>query len=314
MRAAYLTEYGDPDVIRVADIDDPLVGPDVVLVEMAAAGVNPVDWKIVAGYLRGAFPHHTPLIPGWDVAGVVRAVGPAVTSVAVGDRVAAYARKDDIQWGTFAELVAVPERAVAVVPDTVDIVHAGALPLAGLTAEQLLDAAAVGPGDTVLIHAATGGVGSFATQLAVARGAQVLGTASAGNHDVLRAWGAQPIDYTTDVAAQVRAVSPGGVSVIVDLVGGEALDTVAAVMSPGGRLTGVVDAARMAEIGAELGIAQRYVFVRPNAAQLSRLLGRVGAGDLVVDVAETYPLTQTSTALEQNRSGHTRGKIVILSK
>ena len=314
MRAAYLTEYGDPDVIRIGEIDDPLVGPDVVLVEMAAAGVNPVDWKIVAGYLRGAFPHHTPLIPGWDVAGTVKAVGPAVTSVAVGDRVAAYARKDDIQWGTFAELVGVPERAVTRVPDDVDIVHAGALPLAGLTAEQLLDAAAVGAGDVVLIHAATGGVGSFATQLALGRGATVLGTSSARNAGALEAWGAQPIDYAGDVAAQVRAVVPEGVSVVVDLVGGEALDSVAQVIAPGGRLTGIVDAARMAEIGAELGIQQRYVFVRPDAAQLARLLDRVAAGDLSVDVAQTFPLDDTAAALEQNRTGHTRGKIVILGR
>lgn len=314
MRAAYLTEYGDPDVIRIGEVDDPAVGPDVVLVEMSAAGVNPVDWKIVAGYLRGVFPHHTPLIPGWDVAGTVRAVGPAVTSVAVGDRVAAYARKDDIQWGTFAELVSVPERAVTRIPDDVDIVHAGALPLAGLTAEQLLDAAAVGTGDVVLIHAATGGVGSFATQLALGRGATVLGTSSARNAGALEAWGARPIDYAGDVAAQVRAVAPEGVSVVVDLVGGEALDSVAQVIAPGGRLTGIVDAARMAEVGAELGIPQRYVFVRPDAAQLARLLDRVAVGDLSVDVAQTFPLDETAAALEQNRTGHTRGKIVILGR
>ena len=118
-------------------MDDPVVGPDSLLVEVAAAGINPVDWKIVAGYLQGAFPHHLPLIPGWDVAGTVTAVGPAVSGVAPGDRVAAYARKDHVQNGTYAELVAVPERAYAIVPEGVDLTTAGALPLAGLTAEQL---------------------------------------------------------------------------------------------------------------------------------------------------------------------------------
>ena len=127
-------------MVEVTDVDDPLVGPDYVLINVAVAGVNPVDWKIVAGYLQGAFPHHLPLIPGWDVAGEVVALGPAVTEVALGDQVAAYARKDHVQNGTFAELVAVSVRSVAKLPDGVDIVDAGAVPLAGLTAAQLLSA------------------------------------------------------------------------------------------------------------------------------------------------------------------------------
>src|SRR5262245_34904251 len=132
MRAAFIADFGEPSVVQVGELDDPLVGPDSVLVSVRAAGVNPVDWKIVAGFLQGAFPHHLPLVPGWDVAGVVESVGPAVTSVQPGDRVLAYARKDHVQHGTFAEKVAVPERGVARIPDGVEFVPAGGLPLAGL--------------------------------------------------------------------------------------------------------------------------------------------------------------------------------------
>lgn len=312
MRAAFIQSYGDPlDVIEVGQFDEPLLGPDGVLIEMAAAGVNPVDWKIVAGYLQAAFPHHLPLIPGWDVAGTVTAVGPAVTAVAPGDRVAAYARKDDVQWGTFAERVSMSDRAVALVPDTVPFDQAGALPLAGLTAQQLLDAAAVSTGDTVLLHAAAGGVGSFAAQLAVLRGARVIGTASVGNHDVLSAWGVSPVDYSGDLAAEVRAQAPDGVDVVIDLVGGDALALTPQLLVPDGRLVGIVDAQGIADLSTAHGYRGGYVFVRPDAAGLARLLGLVATGDLSVDVSSRFALDDTAAALEASRSGHTRGKIVI---
>lgn len=312
MQAAYLTEFGAPlDVVHVGEVDDPLLGPDGILIQVSAAGVNPVDWKIVAGYLQGAFPHHMPLIPGWDVAGTAVAVGPAVTSVAPGDRVAAYARKDDIQCGTFAERVAVSDRAVAVVPPDVPDVVAGALPLVGLTAEQVLDAGEVGPGDVVLIHGSTGGVGSCATQLALLRGATVLGTASPGNLPVLTEWGAQPIDYTHDLVAQIQAAAPAGVDVVIDLVGGEALASTPQVLRPGGRLAGIVDAAGMAELAEANGYTSRYVFVRPDAAMLASLLDRVATGQLRIDVGQTFPLTEAAAALEAMKTGTSRGKIVI---
>jgi NADPH:quinone reductase-like Zn-dependent oxidoreductase len=162
MRAAVVREFGEPSVVEIAEVDDPLVGPDTVLVSVRAAGVNPVDWKVVAGGLQAWMPHHLPLVPGWDVAGVVEEVGPAVTEVAAGDRVLAYARKDHVQGGTFAEKVAVPIRAVTRIPDGIGFAPAGALPLAGLTAEQLLGATEATKADTVLVHNAAGGVGTFA--------------------------------------------------------------------------------------------------------------------------------------------------------
>ncbi|MBA2698836.1 MAG: NADP-dependent oxidoreductase [Nocardioidaceae bacterium] len=305
MRAAVIHEYGEPSVVRTEDVDDPLVGPDYVLVEVAAAGVNPVDWKVVAGYLRGAFPHHLPLIPGWDVSGVVVGVGPAVTEVEVGDQVSAYARKDHVEHGTFAERVAVHTRAVAKVPDEVDIVDAGALPLAGLTAAQLLGATEVGAHDTVLVHAAAGGVGSFATQLAVARGARVIGTGSSASHDYLRSLGAEPVAYGEGLASRVTELTPGGAQVVIDLIGGEALAATPDLLAPNGRVASIVDADTVRELGG------RYVFVRPDASMLGELLQQVARGEVTVHIAERFGLDMAAEALAASKSGHVRGKIVI---
>ncbi|MDQ3485107.1 MAG: NADP-dependent oxidoreductase [Actinomycetota bacterium] len=305
MRAAVIREFGEPSVVETTEVEDPLVGPDYVLIEVAVAGVNPVDWKIVAGYLQGAFPHHLPLIPGWDVAGEVVAVGPAVTEVAPGDRVAAYARKDHVQKGTFAELVAVSVRSVAKLPDGVDIVEAGALPLAGLTATQLMDAAEVAAGDTVLVHAAGGGVGSFAVQLAVLRGARVIGTGSVSSHDHVRGLGAEPVEYGDGLVDRVRDLAPTGVDVVIDLVGGDALAATPRLLSADGRVASIVDADAVKELGG------RYVFVRPDGAMLGGLLRQVADGDLRVHLAERFPLERAGDALAASKAGHVRGKIVI---
>lgn len=306
MRAALLHEYGTPDVVRIGQVDEPLVGPDSVLIDVAAAGVNPVDWKVVAGYLQGAMPHHLPLVPGWDVAGTVLAVGPGVREVAVGDRVAAYDREDHVQLGTYAERTAVPIRSVARVPDGVDLVQAAALPLAGLTAEQVLDAAGVRRGDTVLVHAAAGGVGSFATQLALHRGARAIGTASERNFEVLRAWGATPVAYGDGLVERVREVAPDGVDAVIDVVGGEALEATPDLLADGGRLASIIDADTVHELGGS------YVFVRANAPMLGRLLTLVADGSLRVDIAETFPLERAGDALKRSAEGHVRGKIVVI--
>lgn len=162
MKAIAQNEFGDASVLSLQELPDPLVGPDQVLVKVRAASLNPVDWKIRAGYLQGALPHHFPLIPGWDAAGVVVAAGPAVQGYAPGDEVFGYLRKDHVQNGTYAELVAAPERGLAHKPASVSFEQAASLPLAGLTALQSLKAVKVGPGDTVLVHAASGGVGHLA--------------------------------------------------------------------------------------------------------------------------------------------------------
>lgn len=218
---------------------------------------------------------------------------------------AAYARKDHIQHGTYAELTAVREQAVAPVPDEVDLAHAGALPLAGLTAEQVLDATDVTAGDSVLVHAAAGGVGSFAVQLAALRGARVLGTASEANHDYLRALGAEPVTYGAQLVHNVRDVAPDGVDVVLDLVGGDALAATPLLLAEGGRLASIIEADTVNRLGG------RYVFVRPDGPMLARLLQLVAQGSLRVEIAARFPLDHAGAALEENKSGHTRGKIVV---
>ena len=286
-------------------MDDPVVGPDSLLVEVAAAGINPVDWKIVAGYLQGAFPHHLPMIPGWDVAGTVRAVGPAVVGVAPGDRVAAYAPQGPraerhVRRAGGGARARVRQGARGRGPD-----HRWCAAAGRLTAEQLLDATEVGEGDTVLVHAAAGGVGSFAVQLAALRSTRVIGTASEGNHDYLRGLGAEPVTYGDALVEDVRALAPEGVDVVIDLIGGDALEATPMLLVDGGRVASIIDADAVTALGG------RYVFVHPDGPMLGRLLQLVADGRLKVEIARSFPLERTGDALAANKEGHVRGKVVV---
>lgn len=308
MKAVALTEFGEPDVLSAHDLADPLVGPDGVLVEVRAAGVNPVDSKIRQGHLRGAFPHHTPLIPGWDVSGVVRAAGPAVRDYRVGDEVLGYVRKDHVQNGTYAELVAAPERTLAHKPAAVDFDRAAGLPLAGLTALQALQAVRVGGGDTVLVHAASGGVGHLGVQIARQLGAsRVIGTASEGNHAFLRELGAEPLSYGEGLAERLAELvgGDGRVDASVDFVGGQALVDSPHLVRDASRHGSVLDPETVLSQGGH------YVFVRPDSGQLAWLAGLVAEGSLRVDLARTFPLEQAAEAHGLVDGGHVRGKVVL---
>jgi NADPH:quinone reductase-like Zn-dependent oxidoreductase len=308
MRAALIQEFGDPSVVQAGELDDPLVGPDFVLVSVRAAGVNPVDWKIVAGYLQGAFPHHLPLIPGWDVSGVIRAVGIGVTDWKPGDEILAYARKDHVQFGTYAELVSLPDRMVARKPSNVDFVTAAALPLAGLTALQALKAVGTGAGDVVLVHAAAGGVGHLQVQIARELGAaRVLGTASPRNHEFVRSLGAEPVAYgdaLVDAVAELVG-GDGKVDVVVDNVGGLAFDQSLQLVRDRARMTSIVDGPRALENGVI------NTWARPNAEQTQWLVDLVAAGSLRVEVQQTFPLTEAVKAHRLLEGGHVRGKVVL---
>ncbi len=305
MRAITFASYGGPDVLELTDVPDPVVGPDSVLVRVRAASVNPVDFKVREGYLQGAFPSRLPIISGWDVAGVVEAVGPAVTEWAVGDEVVGYVRKDWIELGTYAELVAVAPRHLARKPASASFAQAASLPLAGLTALQAIERVSVGQGDVVLVHAAAGGVGVFAVQLAAARGAQVIGTASERNHEFVRSLGAQPVAYGEGLVERVRALAPGGVDAALDFIGGDALDASAALVKDPSRIVSVVDGVRVKELGG------RYVFVRPDTEGLQTLSEMVDAGALHIEVHQTFPLAEAAAAQQLVEDGHVRGKVAI---
>ncbi|MDH6577340.1 NADP-dependent oxidoreductase [Kitasatospora sp. MAP5-34] len=305
MKAITYRTYGTPDVLEYGDVPEPKLGPDAVLVKVRAASVNPVDWKIQAGYLDSVMDVVFPVIPGWDVSGVVEQVGVGVTEFAPGDEVIGYVREDMVGRGTFAEYVAAPVRTLARKPRNLTFEQAAGLPLAGLTAYQALSGAlAVKPGETVLVHAAAGGVGSLAVQVARSLGARVIGTAGAHNHDYLRTLGAEPVTYGEGLADRVRALAPDGVDAVLDLIGGEALQASPALLAPSGRIASVAD-------GAVLALGGHYVFVRPDAAELAALTDLAEEGRLQVEVAATFPLHQAADAQRLNAQGHTRGKIVI---
>jgi NADPH:quinone reductase-like Zn-dependent oxidoreductase len=281
------------------------VGPDTVLVRSRATSVNPVDWKIREGYLQPAYPHHLPIVPGWDVAGVVEQVGPAVvTGVKEGDEVWGYVRRDDVCWGTAAELVPAPQRTVALKPPSLSFEEAAAIPLAGLTAYQaLVEALRVDAGERVLVHAASGGVGHLAVQIAAARGCEVIGTASPDNHDAVRRLGAhEVIDYHQGpISEQLSAP----VDAVLDLVGGEALSDAPRQVKDASRIASIVDAKTVLELGG------RYVFVRPERDHLDALAALVADGRLRVEVARTFPLDEIADAHRLSEQGHPRGKVVV---
>lgn len=305
MRAVCYDHFGGPEVLILGDLPEPKVGPDSVLVRVAAAGVNPVDIGIREGHLDGLFDAHFPVVPGWDLAGEVVRSGPAASTYAVGDRVVGYARLDSIGPGTCAEFVAVPERVLAPAPTSVPLTTAAALPLAGLTALQLVRAVGVGQGDTVLVHGAAGGVGQMTVQLAVLAGARVIGTASMGNHEHLRGLGAEPVEYGAGLADAVRALAPAGIDIALDLHGGDALEVSQALLAPGGELGSIIDAQDVLARGGA------YVFVTPSAVDLAELAALVDAGRLAIDVAQVFPLEQTADAHRLVAGGHVRGKVVV---
>ncbi len=309
MRAITYSRFGGPDVLEITDLPTPKVGPDTVLVRVRASSVNPVDWKIRQGHLAEVLDTVFPVVPGWDVAGVVEQVGLDTPEFQVGDEVFGYVRKDlvggEVAGGTFADLVVAPVRTLAHKPAGWSFEEAAAVPLAGLTAYQTIRRAGVQSGHTVLVHAAAGGVGSFAVQIAKSLGARVIGTASESNHDYLRSLGAEPTTYGDGLADRVRELAPDGVDVVLDYVGGDAIDSVPDVLRDGGTVASIIDARARDEFGGE------YVWVRPDAADLAEL-GRLGdAGDLKPEIAEVFDLPDASAAHERSQSGHVRGKIVV---
>ncbi|MHA7134106.1 NADP-dependent oxidoreductase [Oerskovia turbata] len=305
MRAITYSRFGGADVLELSELPTPKIGPDTVLVRVKATSVNPVDWKVREGYLDAITDTTFPVVPGWDVAGVVERVGLDTPELSVGDEVFGYVRKDVVSGGTTAELVAAPVRALARKPAAWTWEQAAGAPLAGLTALQTIDRTGVRAGQTVLVHAAAGGVGSMAVQIAVARGAHVIGTASERNHDHLRSLGAEPVAYGEGLAARVQALSPGGVDVVLDYVGGEALAITPEVLRDGGTVASIVDAAARDELGGH------YVWVRPDVAGLTELARLADAGQLTVEVSAVYDLADTAKAHEESRTGHVRGKVVI---
>jgi NADPH:quinone reductase-like Zn-dependent oxidoreductase len=308
MRAIRQQVLGGPEVLELTEVRRPEPGPTEVLVRVNAAGVNPVDWKTRA---RGGFLGEPPFTVGWDVAGVVEAVGRGVTRFEPGERVFGMPRFP-LEAAAYAEYVTSPSRQLARIPGGLDEVEAAALPLAGLTAWQaLVETADIQPGQRVLILAAAGGVGHLAVQIAKARGAFVIGTARSAKHAFLAELGAdETIDYSTE-AVEERA---GAVDVVLDLVGGESSRNALAALRDGGIFITVPsgDSVQPLRELARGRVRVTGILVEPDRAGLEAIAVLAATGALRAHVAETFPLEQAGRAHELGETGRTQGKVVLI--
>ena len=307
MKAVRFHTFGDPDVLVYEDAPKPESKDGEVLIQVAAAGINPVDAMVESGAMEKEVSHSLPLIPGWDVAGTIAALGPGVTGFAVGDAVFAFA---DIRHdGAYAEFIALPADLVTSKPASVNFTAAASIPLAGTTAwEALAEQANLQSGQTILIHGAGGSVGAFAVQFAKAIGATVIGTATGDDVEYARSIGADTvIDYKTekfeDIAKNVDAV--------LDTISGETQARSWATLRDGGILVSTLPGAEPPADAAARGVQGKSFSAHPDGAYMKEIGRLVDAGKVKTRVGATFPLSEAKQAQEQAKSGHTQGKIVL---
>jgi NADPH:quinone reductase-like Zn-dependent oxidoreductase len=304
MKAIVIHEYGGPEVLKYEDIPRPEPKDDQLLIRVIAAGVNPVDGMIRSGMFKGnrAFP----IILGGDAAGVVEKVGSKVTKFKAGDPVFAYVSLDNS--GGYAQYALVTEREAAPKPKSLTYVEAAAVPIVAITAWQaLFDTAKLSAGQTVLIHGGSGGVGSFAIQIAKARGAKAIATASTANQDFLKQLGADvAIDYTKQKFEDVAK----DVDVVLDSIGGDTLTRSYNVVKKGGIIVSLVARPKESELEKH-GIRGAALNAEPNSEELAEIGKLIDDKKIKVVVSQTFPLSEAMKAQEQVATGHTRGKIVL---
>lgn len=301
-RVVVFDGHGGPEVLHVVEVPDPRAGPGQVRLRVRAAGVQPFDCATRRGDFAAYNPLTFPVRLGNEAAGVIDQVGAGVTDFAPGDEVIAFMTMEG-----YADTVVVPAEQAAPKPATMPWAQAGGLTASGQTAWTALDELAVKSGETLLVHAAAGGVGSMAVQLGRVREATVIGTASARNHDYLRSLGAKPVTYGPGLADRIRAAAPAGVDKVLDAIGGaEVLET--SLKLAGGQPDRVVTVADWAS-AARMGI--RRVGTERSAGKLRDLTELVLAGRLRVEVADTFPLERAADAHRAVETGHVRGKVVL---
>jgi NADPH:quinone reductase-like Zn-dependent oxidoreductase len=303
MKAVIFEDFGGPEVLRLTEVEAPEPGPKHVRIRVRAAGVNPIDYKIRSGLMRPNLPARLPATPGSEAAGVVEAVGAEVAGIEVGDEVFGWTR-----GGGYCEQAILTTCAVK--PAEVSFADAAALPVAGETAERVLRLLEVTANETLLIHGAAGAVGTLAVQLAVARGARVLGTAGASNQEYVASLGAIPTLYGEGLVERVRALAPEGIDAVFDIAGRGALDD--SVELRGGTTERIVTIADY-EGSEKLGIAFSG---GPGSSVASRellenLADRLSRGALKIVVGASYPLAEAAEAQRVSEAGHGRGKLVL---
>ena len=304
MKAIVVHEYGGPEVLKYEDAPRPEPKENEVLVRVMAAGVNPVDALIRSGKYAKFFGTSLPLVPGYDIAGVVEKIGTKIAKLKVGDAVYAYP-----MWGGgYAEYAVATDGEAALKPKSISFVEAAGVPLAALTAWQaLIDVAKMDKGQTVLVHGGSGGVGSFAIQIAKARGAKVIATASTSNQDLLKQLGADvAIDYTKQKFEDVAK----DVDVVLDSVGKDTLARSYGVVKKGGFIASLVAKPDQAELDKH-GIRGAPISVKPNASELAEITKLIDEKKIKPIVSQVLPLTEAVKAQEQAATHHTRGKIVL---
>jgi len=306
MKAMQIHNYGGPEVLHYEDVPRPQPQAGEVLVRIHAAGVNPIDWKVREGHMKDFWPHKFPIILGWDLSGVVEELGRGVSRLKIGDEV--YSLPDPTRNGAYADYIVVREPELALKPKSLHHIRAAAVPLAALTAWQsLFDTARLQPGQRVLIHAGSGGVGHFAVQLAKWKGAYVFATASTKNQDLLRELGVdEPIDYTQqrfeDIARKI--------DIVLDTLGDETQERSWSVLKKGGVLVSLVQPPSE-EKAKELGVRAAIIGAQPNGAQLAEIAKIIEAGKLAPVIDRILPLSEARRAHELSQSGHTHGKIAL---
>jgi 2-desacetyl-2-hydroxyethyl bacteriochlorophyllide A dehydrogenase len=304
MKAAVAHEYGEPEVLKYEDAPRPEPKENELLVRVIACGVNPADPLVISGRMAKEFGTHLPLIPGYDVAGVVEKTGTKVTKFKKGDAVYGYA----LFGGGWAEYAVLAENEAAIKPTNATFTDAAAVPMGALTAWQsLVGAAKLSAGQTVLIHGGSGGVGSFAVQIAKARGAKVIATASTANQEVLKQLGADVvIDYTKTKFEDVAK----DVDVVFDTVGRDTLARSYAVVKKGGIVTTIVSRPDQAQLD-KYGIRGTSVWSHPDGNELAEITQLIEAGKIKPVISQVLPLSDAVKASKQAETHHTRGKIVL---
>jgi NADPH:quinone reductase-like Zn-dependent oxidoreductase len=298
MKAVQFSEYGDPDVLRVVDVEEPHAAAGQVRVAVKGAGVNPIDWKIRSGAVREAMPVELPKTPGFEVAGVVDEVGDDVAGVAVGDEVFGPA-----VGGGAAQYALLNHYAIK--PEDLPWAEAAGLPVAVETTVRTFDLLGLESGHTILINGAAGGVGLAAVQFALARGARVIGTASEGNHEFLRSLGTEPTTYGDGLVERVRELAPGGVDRALDTAGRGALPDLVEITGNPDHVVTIADFSA-AEHGVRITSGAEAWDALDEAARL------YAAGSFTMPVAQTFTFEQAPDAHRISQEGHVRGKLVLV--
>ncbi|NJQ01849.1 NADP-dependent oxidoreductase [Streptomyces zingiberis] len=305
MKAVQYRSFGGPEVLEVTDVPDPKMWVDLVLVRIEAAALNPADLGFQSGAVEPVVDFFFPVVPGWDVAGVVEQAGAATAGFRPGDEVIGFVRGQIMHHGTYAEKVAAEPRQLVRKPGNLSWAQAAGLPVAGLTAYQaIVYGLEVTAGDTVLVHGAAGGVGHLAVQIAVARGARVIGTGSEASQEFIASLGATPVRYGDELVEQVSKIAPDGVDAVLDTAGRGSLATTEEVAARGVRVASITQSA--AEYPGAID-----VFLHLDGDDLTRLVELAEEGKLTVHVDRAFPLDEAARAQRLLAGGHVRGKIVL---